>query len=806
MVTPTTYIGQIPGFDWFSTLTTNDDPVEGFYLTFGGAHKVPSNSVSTCSAVRLSDNRLLVGFIDSAANWEYHTSVLTGVGSEWDYSPEANLKIMPATLFTNQSVALDSTRTLHVVRHVSDEPQMQAFVVTTTGSNVSTIGATTTFNAVSMAGWHHGMVFLSTDKAAIFYRAVDSRIYTRIITVTGTSCSVGAPIQITTTQTYAAEMWGVKVSNNRAAIICRNDFNAEVLIVDYNTGAGTASLVQEIDLGTTSTNNQFAIGTLNATKILTARMVNDQDLQLQIVEFNGTTWAATLPQLANTAAYATDVGMMVFSEYHVGVAYYEEYELPGQEGTPVDERIFSSRIVLLPIDIIGSSAYVANDPVFALDGSADAFVTDWNIGGEVLGETGMAYWDDMVIVVQAQNVAAIPAQLANIFPATIAVSTSVGSAAIQGTVVAPGNTIVVTTSMGVPTITALQSQDVFPTTIAVTTAVGAPTIVAQFGTDVPATTIPVTTSIGTVSLDGSITTFQTTIPVTTLMDPATVTAIQNATPAPAAITVVTSMGAPTIRQDQTRAVATIAVTTTVGAPSVVTSTVSPFTSISGLRAHWRADTIGVSDGSSVSSWNDISGNAYTLTANSGEEPFYDTFHTINGKPVVRFDYDPGRLLRNASVLSGLTGIHIFAVFQAPNDGAVGHNGGFWRVSGGSASNPTQIPASDASAYDGTGSTTRKLSNSFAGSPYSNSWVYEVISTSSEWTSRFETVNAATTATNTPSFASEFWLGASRDESNSTIYYGDMRFAEVVIFTGKLSTTDRNTVVHYFNTRYGFGYP
>lgn len=134
--------------------------------------------------------------------------------------------------------------------------------------------------------------------------------------------------------------------------------------------------------------------------------------------------------------------------------------------------------------------------------------------------------------------------------------------------------------------------------------------------------------------------------------------------------------------------------------------------ISGLRLWYKADSLGLSDGDSVETWADLSGNARTLTSVSSP-----TFrqNILNGHPVVRFV--PNDVMAATAPISFRTAIAVvkynaptFADFSGLLTGTgteggdlvfVGHNGGTkwydqglgvtYRKSGGEIINPMAAP-------------------------------------------------------------------------------------------------------------------
>lgn len=82
---------------------------------------------------------------------------------------------------------------------------------------------------------------------------------------------------------------------------------------------------------------------------------------------------------------------------------------------------------------------------------------------------------------------------------------------------------------------------------------------------------------------------------------------------------------------------------------------------SGLRAWWKADSLSLNDGDSISSWADSSGNGRTLTQSLTLRPTYKT-NIFNSLPAARFDGSNDRLtLATPEVLTDFTCIMVGTV-------------------------------------------------------------------------------------------------------------------------------------------------
>jgi hypothetical protein len=83
--------------------------------------------------------------------------------------------------------------------------------------------------------------------------------------------------------------------------------------------------------------------------------------------------------------------------------------------------------------------------------------------------------------------------------------------------------------------------------------------------------------------------------------------------------------------------------------------------IPNINAWYAADSLGLSDGTSVSSWSDSSGNNFTATQATGaKQPVYHT-NQINGLPALTFD-GANMLMSSGADSSYIAGLTVFAVF------------------------------------------------------------------------------------------------------------------------------------------------
>lgn len=148
--------------------------------------------------------------------------------------------------------------------------------------------------------------------------------------------------------------------------------------------------------------------------------------------------------------------------------------------------------------------------------------------------------------------------------------------------------------------------------------------------------------------------------------------------------------------------------------------------------------------------------------------------------------------------SALTAAHIFIVIKLENDPpTTDFETGIWAF--GSSGLGAHYPFSDGKIYDDFGSTTRKAIND-PGIALDTWRVYEVISTSSEWTALIDGSQIHTTGTNTVGWPSsgQTALGINRDE---TVGFQGW-IAGAYMFSAKKTGSDRTTLITYINSRFG----
>jgi len=199
------------------------------------------------------------------------------------------------------------------------------------------------------------------------------------------------------------------------------------------------------------------------------------------------------------------------------------------------------------------------------------------------------------------------------------------------------------------------------------------------------------------------------------------------------------------------------------------------------------------EGQTIQFWRDFSsnGNDWEQSGASFRPVFdADAGSKFNNGPAVFNEGSSGDIRGfGGPNLSSETAGEIFILLFLESNTPAAADSGFWKF--GTATFNTVIPWTDGNAYDGFGTNSRKSTGNPA-DDFSSSVIYNVISTSSEWTSKINsaTVNHFTTATNTVAFSSTPFLGSS---FSSASFQMDGRIAACVMYDGKLSSGDRTKV-------------
>jgi hypothetical protein len=214
-------------------------------------------------------------------------------------------------------------------------------------------------------------------------------------------------------------------------------------------------------------------------------------------------------------------------------------------------------------------------------------------------------------------------------------------------------------------------------------------------------------------------------------------------------------------------------------------------------------TIAVSaDSDPVRLWQDKSG-----ASNHGTAPF-DVARPLyktgiqNGKAALLFD-GTSDYFNIVDGFSALTAAEVFIVCKRIADPASSSGkAGFWAFQSNSAgvSQGAHVPWTDGVIYESFATTARKT----VGNPtpaMTTTRLYNVISTSSEYTANLDTTQLSTTGTNTVGITTTPLVGASSDASG-TSYFFDGYIMLVLIYNGKLSSGDRSLLTQWIKTEWG----
>ena len=216
-----------------------------------------------------------------------------------------------------------------------------------------------------------------------------------------------------------------------------------------------------------------------------------------------------------------------------------------------------------------------------------------------------------------------------------------------------------------------------------------------------------------------------------------------------------------------------------------TYTINIPASIGGLRLWLEAD-VGVTVNSNGFTWADQSGNSYNATQGTGANQPAWVASQLNGRPVVHFSGSQSLTLLN--VLSGAAQGEIFAVVRssaAPNT-----TNCLWAWGGASGS---VYPYSNGTVYDDFGTNTWVS----LGKPpvdLTQYQLYNISSSSSEWTQRFNGLASYDRLGNTVSFRTNPSLGTGNGN-----FTGDI--AEIIVYNAVLTPAQRDTIGTYLGNKY-----
>lgn len=216
------------------------------------------------------------------------------------------------------------------------------------------------------------------------------------------------------------------------------------------------------------------------------------------------------------------------------------------------------------------------------------------------------------------------------------------------------------------------------------------------------------------------------------------------------------------------------------------------TSVAGAFSILDANTLSAT--ANLAAWPDSVVAGPGATATGTQRPVVNAT-AANGLPSVQFNLATTTHVLTMGAFSGLTAAHMLIVLRTKTDPQ--SHGILWDYSGGTVAG-SQINFSDGAIYDSFGSSARHDGIS-PGSAMNVLNIYEVITTSSEWTCKLNGTQLFTTATNTVLFAASNSLGAF-DTVGSGYWQGDVPF--IGIWNAKLSAGNASYLRAGLKARYG----
>lgn len=233
-------------------------------------------------------------------------------------------------------------------------------------------------------------------------------------------------------------------------------------------------------------------------------------------------------------------------------------------------------------------------------------------------------------------------------------------------------------------------------------------------------------------------------------------------------------------------------------------------SLTGLKIWLKADAQSYTDGQSVTTWTDSSGNANDFVTDS-TNPTFKT-NIVNGKPVVRFNgTSGGDDLKNTTALSLLNNVGSATIFAVCSDTNSGGGTAIHPVvhisTGTTITNPrASIFTKNTSAqFISTGRRLDADTGVQATSTFSSG--FHTLVNDSDWTNNALQIYVDGVAGTSGTYSSG---GGSTSATNSLgIELGSLTtsfnfpgdIAEVLVYVPKLSSTDRQSVEGYLRTKY-----
>lgn len=221
-------------------------------------------------------------------------------------------------------------------------------------------------------------------------------------------------------------------------------------------------------------------------------------------------------------------------------------------------------------------------------------------------------------------------------------------------------------------------------------------------------------------------------------------------------------------------------------------------SIPNLKLWLKADALALSDGDPVSSWTDSSGLANHATQASGTlQPLFKTA-IVNGKPVIRFDGSNDGMACGTPLRHNTHTVFVVPILRASQTGRVFIS----EYTGGQCYFAVGI--SDSTANRGkyytapSDNTLEPAGADFAqDTAYVLSFAQDATPTKSYW--RDGTFVGSQTGTSTSDVSTYSGIGFLNNVSPQQYFHGDL--AEIIVYSGTLSPTDRKSVEQWLGTKY-----
>lgn len=209
----------------------------------------------------------------------------------------------------------------------------------------------------------------------------------------------------------------------------------------------------------------------------------------------------------------------------------------------------------------------------------------------------------------------------------------------------------------------------------------------------------------------------------------------------------------------------------------------------------RGDNV-VLNGADVSTWVDIWNGRDLVQVTAANQALWDSTGLL-GRPCLTFDGSQQHFYTYAATFPA-GGRELYMVARKDADPAPATSAaGFYQY--GSSGAGVLFVHTDGNVYDDWGSTTRVNTGNPTLNLASNSFLYNVVSSATEWTSYINGTQHYTTGTNTVGWSAAPNTVLGYSAGAAWFLFG--RVAEMVIFDGELTASERRLMHLYFNARY-----